>query len=191
MNLGIKWRIYTTEAGWSRPIIASLFSNSYLRKRDWYDDAAYFSISVLDSIWWCWVSMGGAGWYLVVLGLYNLALLGIKCNWVRTKLLCLNILKKKMGIGSNVTKAGRTTNKQTRKDRVTQLMQWTMDGWDEQNIASSTADPWVEFSFKLANTKVTCLGHITSSSTNLDKISPSESPSNINWKISTKRHHFD
>ena len=48
---------------------------------------------------WC-----GTGWYLVVLGLLgqsnlamgqiNLVLIGIKWNWVSTRLLCLYILKK-------------------------------------------------------------------------------------------------
>ena len=47
---------------------------------------------------------GGIGWYLVVLGLLgqsnlalgqiNLVLIGIKWNWVSTRLLCLYILKK-------------------------------------------------------------------------------------------------
>ena len=37
---------------------------------------------------------GGTGWYLVVLGQYNLVLLGIKLNLVSTRLLCLYILKK-------------------------------------------------------------------------------------------------
>ena len=37
---------------------------------------------------------GGTGWYLVILGQYNLILLGIKWNWVTTRLLCLYILKK-------------------------------------------------------------------------------------------------
>ena len=35
-------------------------------------------------------------------------------------------------------------------------------------------------------TKVTCLGHPTSSNTNLDQISSSESRPSINFKISTK-----
>ena len=37
---------------------------------------------------------GGTGWYLVVLGQYNLVLLGIKWNQVIARLLCLYILKK-------------------------------------------------------------------------------------------------
>ena len=44
---------------------------------------------------------GGTGWYLVVLGKSNLVLgqtnlvlIGIKWNWVSTRLLCLYILKK-------------------------------------------------------------------------------------------------
>ena len=38
---------------------------------------------------------GGTGWYLVVLGQYNLVMLGITWNWVSTRHLCLYILKKK------------------------------------------------------------------------------------------------
>ena len=56
---------------------------------------------------------GGTGWYLVVLGQCNLVLLGIKWNWVSTTLLCLYILKK-VEIWSDVTIAGRTTNKKER-----------------------------------------------------------------------------
>ena len=40
-------------------------------------------------------------------------------------------------------------------------------------------------------TKVTCLGQITSSSTNLNQLSSSESRPSINFKISTKHHCFD
>ena len=62
------------------------------------------------------------GWYLVVLGQYNLVLLGIKWNWVSKGLLCLYILKN-MEIWLDVTTAGRQTNKRrTRKDRATQPM---------------------------------------------------------------------
>ena len=56
-------------------------------------------------------------WYLVVLGQYNLVLLGINQNWVSTRLLCLYVLKK-VEIWSNVTIAGQTTER-TRKDRAT------------------------------------------------------------------------
>ena len=59
--------------------------------------------------------MGGAGWYLVVLGPYNLALLGIKCNWVKTKLLCLYILKEKSGDRVECYQSG-TDNKQTNEE---------------------------------------------------------------------------
>ena len=65
---------------------------------------------VVDTCWY-WVSMewywfiydgtgsveGGSGWYLVVLGQYNLVLLGIKWCWVFIGLLCLYILRKKSG----------------------------------------------------------------------------------------------
>ena len=61
---------------------------------------------------------------LVVLGQYNLVLLGIKWNWVSTRLLCLYI-KKKVEIWSDVTIAGRTTN---RKGKIELLSQWTKDG---------------------------------------------------------------
>ena len=56
---------------------------------------------------------GGSGWYLVVLGQYNLVLLGIKWDWVSKGLLCLYILKN-MEICSDVTIAGRqrTTSKE-------------------------------------------------------------------------------
>ena len=81
---------------------------------------------------------GGTGWYLVVLdqpnlvlGQNNLVPIGIKWNWVSTRLLCLYILKK-VEIWSDVTIAGRTNERRTRKDRATQPMQWTMDGLDEQ-----------------------------------------------------------
>ena len=40
-------------------------------------------------------------------------------------------------------------------------------------------------------TKVTCLGHITSSKTDLDQISSSEHQRSINFKISTKHQHLD
>ena len=69
-----------------------------------------------------WFVVGGAGsvwcgtdWYLVVLGQYSLILLGIKWNYVITRLLCLYILKK-VEIWSEVTIAGRTDG-QTNKER--------------------------------------------------------------------------
>ena len=37
---------------------------------------------------------GSTGWYLVILGQYNLVLFGIKWYWVNKGLLCLYILKK-------------------------------------------------------------------------------------------------
>ena len=59
-------------------------------------------------IWWYWVNIGqcwlvfggtgsvwgSTGWYLAILGQYNLALFGIKWYWVYKMLLCLYILKK-------------------------------------------------------------------------------------------------
>ena len=54
------------------------------------------------------------------------------------RVLGLYILKK-VDIWSDVTIEGRQTNKrQTRKDRATQPMQWTMEGWDEQLIPIHT-----------------------------------------------------
>ena len=62
---------------------------------------------------------GGTGWYLVVLGKSklvlgqtNLVLIGVKWNWVSTRLFCLYILKK-TEIWSDVTIAGGQTNEQT------------------------------------------------------------------------------
>ena len=63
---------------------------------------------------------GGTGWYLVVLGQYNLVLLGIKWYWVSIVLLCLYILKN-MEIWSDVTIAGR-------QGKIELLSQWTMEG---------------------------------------------------------------
>ena len=65
----------------------------------------------------------GTDWYLVVLGQYNLVLLGIKLNLVSTRLLCLYILKK-VEIWSDVTIAGRTAE----QGKIELLSQWTMDG---------------------------------------------------------------
>ena len=62
--------------------------------------------------------LGGTGWYLVVLGQYNLVLLVIKWYWVSIGLLCLYLLKK-VEIWTGVTIVGQT-NKQTSKDRATQ-----------------------------------------------------------------------
>ena len=62
---------------------------------------------------------GGTGWYLVVLGQYNLVLLGIKWYWISIGFLCLYILKK-VEIWTGVTIAGQ--RRQTRKDRSTQPM---------------------------------------------------------------------
>ena len=79
--------------------------------------------------WWYWVRgrqywlvlggtesvWSGTGWHLVVLGQYNLVLLGVKWYWVSIGLSCLYILKN-MEILSDVTIAGR----QTRKERASQ-----------------------------------------------------------------------
>ena len=72
-------------------------------------------------IWWYWVNIGrywlvfggtgsvwgSTGWYLVILGHFNLVLFGIKWYWVIKGLLCLYILKKLM-----VTSTNRPTNRQ-------------------------------------------------------------------------------
>ena len=57
-----------------------------------------------------WSVFGGAGsiwdgtsWYLVVLGQYNLELLGFTWNWVSTRLVCLYILKKINGDANQPT----------------------------------------------------------------------------------------
>ena len=54
----------------------------------------------------------GTGWYLVVLGQYELVVLGIRWYWVSIGLLCLYKLEK-LEIWSDVTIAGRQTNKRT------------------------------------------------------------------------------
>ena len=86
-------------------------------KQNWllYDNTGrqWLVFSGDGSVW------GGTGWYLVLLGQYNLVLLGIKWNQVVTWLLCLYILKK-VEIWSDVTIAGRTdkqTNKRPNKER--------------------------------------------------------------------------
>ena len=72
----------------------------------------------------CSVSvLGGTGWYLVVLGQYNLVLLGIKWYWVSIGLLCLYILDN-MEIWWDVTIAGR--RQRTRKNRATQPLDHEM-----------------------------------------------------------------
>ena len=57
----------------------------------------------------------------MVLGQYNLVLLGIKWYWVGIGLLCLYVLKK-VEIWLDVTIAGRTNKQRTTKDRATQPM---------------------------------------------------------------------
>ena len=63
------------------------------------------------------------GRYLLVLGQFNLVLLGTKWNWVTTRLLCLYILKKEK-TWSDVTIMGRTTE----QGKIELLSHWTMDG---------------------------------------------------------------
>ena len=44
---------------------------------------------------------GSTGWYFMVLGQYNLVLIGIELYWVDKGLLCLYILKKLMVTSTN------------------------------------------------------------------------------------------
>ena len=68
------------------------------------------------------VSVGGVtGWYLVVLGQYNMVLLGIKWYWVSIGPLCLYILKRS-GDLIGCYHSGATNDKLKRKDRATQPM---------------------------------------------------------------------
>ena len=65
----------------------------------------------------------------MVLGQYNLVLLGIKWNWVSTRLLCLYILKK-VEIWLDVTIAGRTNEQTTEQGKIELLSQygpWTAE----------------------------------------------------------------
>ena len=75
-------------------------------------------------LWWYWVNIGrywlvfggtgsvwgSTGWYLVILGQFNLVLFGIKWYWVIKGLLCLYILKKLM-----VTSTNRPTDRPTNR----------------------------------------------------------------------------
>ena len=81
---------------------------------------SYLDIGCTGSVW------GGTGWYLVVLGQYNLVLFGFKWNWVSTRLVCLHILKK-VEIWSDVTIPGQRQTK-NEKGKIELLSQWTMDG---------------------------------------------------------------
>ena len=66
---------------------------------------------------------------MVVLCQYNLVLLSIKWNWVNTRLLCMNIVKKS---GDLVGCYHSGTNEQTNHDQgkieLDVDSQWTMDG---------------------------------------------------------------
>ena len=63
----------------------------------------------------------GSGWYLVVLGQYNLVLIGIKWYWARKVLLCLYILKKRI-FGWVLQVPDRHTDTQTTENRAIQLV---------------------------------------------------------------------
>ena len=79
-------------------------------------------------IWWYWIKKGrywvvfggtgsvwgSTGWYLVILGHYNMVLCGIKWYWVNKGLLCLYILKK---INGDVN---RPTNRPTNRVNIEQ-----------------------------------------------------------------------
>ena len=58
---------------------------------------------------------GSIGWYFMVLGQYNLVLIGIELYWVNKGLLCLYILKKLM-----VTSTDRPTNRPTDRANIEQ-----------------------------------------------------------------------
>ena len=64
----------------------------------------------------------GTDWYLAVLGQYNLVLLGIKWNWVSTRLLCLYIEKSGDLVGCY------HSGTDGQKGKIGLLSQWTMDG---------------------------------------------------------------
>ena len=67
----------------------------------------------------------GTGWYFVVVGQYELVVLGIRWYWVSIGLLCQYILNN-TEIWSDVTIVGRqTTNEQ---GKIELLSQWTMEG---------------------------------------------------------------
>ena len=57
---------------------------------------------------------GSTGWYLVILGQYNLELFGFKWYWVNKGLLCLYILKKNNG------DVNRPTNQPTNRVNIEQ-----------------------------------------------------------------------
>ena len=63
----------------------------------------------------------GTGWYMVVLGQYNLVLIGIKWYWARKVLLCLYILKKRI-FGWVLQVPDRHTDTQTTENRAIQLV---------------------------------------------------------------------
>ena len=73
---------------------------------------------VLGGTWSLW---GGTGWYMVVLGQYNLVLIGIKWYWARKVLLCLYILKKRI-FGWVLQVPDRHTDTQTTENRAIQLV---------------------------------------------------------------------
>ena len=126
---GTGW--YLVVLGQYRAVRVDIWCYWVSMKRNWLIHDNIGSVKGgAGSVWGC------TGWYLVVLGQSylvlsqkNLVLIGIKWNWVSTRLLCLYILKKSGDlVGCH---HGGTTNERTNKDRATQSI-WTMDGWDEQ-----------------------------------------------------------
>ena len=103
----------------------------------------------------------------MVLGQYNLVLLGIKWYWVIIWLLCQYILKT-VEIWSDVTIAGRTDKRTNKQGKIELLSQWTMDGWDEQyHGILKKKDPQVNylmFSLPYLVTSMQLLGSDLSSS---------------------------
>ena len=56
--------------------------------------------------------LGGSGWYMVVLGQYNSALLSIKLSWVSKVLVCLYMYWKKLRFGRVLPMRDRLTHRQ-------------------------------------------------------------------------------
>ena len=74
---------------------------------------------------------GGNGWHLVVVGQYNLVLLGIKWYWVGIGPLCLYVLKQ-VEIWLDVTIAGRT--KEQTRDVIRCLAESNNSTWRSESF---------------------------------------------------------
>ena len=73
---------------------------------------------------------------------------------------------------------------QSKRIQQQHLLKWANGLLSKTLQKHNGLEGWVQL------TKITCLGHITSSSTNLDQISPSEYRPIINFKISSKHQHL-